>query len=142
VRKVYTPLVWKLSVPSHLHIFLWLLTKNKVLTRDNLAKRKKLDDMSCLFCTESESVSHLFFYCCVARVVWEHISEVCGKNLGTDFESVANMWLHDNKFKTFNICTTATLWAIWKFKNELCFQGTRWTAMGVILRKVASMIRK
>jgi hypothetical protein len=82
----------------------------------------------------------LFFNCCVACVVWEHISEVCGKNLGTDFESVAYMWLHDNKFKTFNICTTATLWAIWKFRNELCFQGARWTAVGVILRKVASTI--
>jgi hypothetical protein len=68
VRQVYTPLVWKLSVPSRCYIFLWLLAKNKVLTRDNLAKRKKLDDLSCLFCTESESVSHLFFDCCVARV--------------------------------------------------------------------------
>jgi hypothetical protein len=64
----YTPLVWKLYVPSRLHIFLLLLAKNKVLTRDNLAKRKKLDDLSCLFCTESESVSHLFFDCCVAQV--------------------------------------------------------------------------
>jgi hypothetical protein len=112
VRQVYTPLVWKLSVPSWLHIFFWLFAKNKVLTRDNLAKRKKLDNMSCLFCIESESVSHLFFDCCVARVTWEHISEVCGKEIGTDFESVANMWLHDKKIKTINICTTATLWAI------------------------------
>jgi hypothetical protein len=32
------------------------------------------------------------------------------------------MWLHNKKFKTINICTTATLWAIWKFINELCFQ--------------------
>jgi hypothetical protein len=53
VRQVYTPLVWKLSVPSWLHIFFWLFAKNKVLTRDNLAKRKKLDNMSCLFCIES-----------------------------------------------------------------------------------------
>jgi hypothetical protein len=66
-----------------------------------------------------------FFYCCVARVTWEHISKICGKKLGTDFESIANMWLHDKKFKTVNICTTATLWAIWKFRNELCFQVTR-----------------
>jgi hypothetical protein len=114
------------SVPSQLHIFPWLLAKNKVLTRDNLAKRKKLDDMSCLFCTDPENVSHLFFDCCVARVTWENVSEVCKKKLGTDFELVANMWLHDKKFKAINICTTTTLWAIWKFKNEICFQGTRW----------------
>jgi hypothetical protein len=61
VRPIYTPLVWKLSVPSRLHIFLLLLSKAKVLTKDNLAKRKYLDDKSCLFCNEPEIISHLFF---------------------------------------------------------------------------------
>jgi hypothetical protein len=36
--------VWKLHVPSRLHIFLWLLANNKTLTRHNLAKRRSLDD--------------------------------------------------------------------------------------------------
>jgi hypothetical protein len=57
---VFTPVVWKIPVPSHLHIFSWLLTNNKVLTRDNLAKRKNVDDMRCFFCDEPESVKHLF----------------------------------------------------------------------------------
>jgi hypothetical protein len=34
-------------------------------------KRKKLDDVTCLFCTELESVRHLFFECCVAQSMWE-----------------------------------------------------------------------
>jgi hypothetical protein len=59
VRQLYTPLVWKLFVPSQLHIFLWLLSKAKVLTRDNLAKGKNLDDSN-----ESESISHLFLLLC------------------------------------------------------------------------------
>jgi hypothetical protein len=56
----------EIPVPSHLHIFSWLLTNNKVLTRDNLAKRKNVDDMRCFFCDEPESVKHLFFL----SVVW------------------------------------------------------------------------
>jgi hypothetical protein len=53
--------VWKISVLSRLHVFLWLISNNKVLTRDNLAKRRQVEDMSCLFCSEPEAVSHLFF---------------------------------------------------------------------------------
>jgi hypothetical protein len=48
--------VSKLKVPPKLHIFLWLLTNNKTLTRDNLAKRRNVEDESYLFCEEKESV--------------------------------------------------------------------------------------
>jgi hypothetical protein len=44
------------------HVFLWLPANNKVLTRDNLGKRKQVDDKICLFCNEPETVIHLFFY--------------------------------------------------------------------------------
>jgi hypothetical protein len=43
-----------LFLPGFIY-FLWLFTNNKIITRDNLAKRKKVDDMTCLFCNEQES---------------------------------------------------------------------------------------
>jgi hypothetical protein len=52
IRQILTPVVWKIIVPPRLHIFLWLLVNNKILTRDNLAKRKKIEDLSCLFCSD------------------------------------------------------------------------------------------
>ena len=62
VLPVYVPAVWGLKIPPRVHFFLWLLSKNKVLTRDNLNIRKKIvEDRSCLFCTEPESFHHLFF---------------------------------------------------------------------------------
>jgi hypothetical protein len=61
VRHVHTPIMWKINVPPRLHIFQWLLANNKTLTRVNLAKRRKVEDGSCLFCNEAESVAHLFF---------------------------------------------------------------------------------
>jgi hypothetical protein len=60
VKQVYTLVVWKIHVPPRIHILLWLLANNKILTRDNLAKRGEVDDGSCLYCMESESVDHLF----------------------------------------------------------------------------------
>ena len=36
VTPVYVRAVWKLTAPPRVQIFLWLLSKNKLLTRDNL----------------------------------------------------------------------------------------------------------
>jgi hypothetical protein len=36
-------------VPPRVQLFLWLLSKNKILTRDNLGKRRRVDDPSCVF---------------------------------------------------------------------------------------------
>lgn len=38
---------------------------NRLLNRDNLAIRRKLDDTTYLFCAENESINHLFLI-----VVW------------------------------------------------------------------------
>jgi hypothetical protein len=46
------------------------MANNKILTRDNLAKRRIVEDDSCLFCDEKEIVHHLFFECCVAKQMW------------------------------------------------------------------------
>ena len=80
-----------------MHFFLWLLAKNKLLTRDNLNIRKKLDDVNCLFCSENESAHHLFFDCVVLRQIWSMISECLGVNID-DNTSVAAMWLSNKYF--------------------------------------------
>jgi hypothetical protein len=120
---VFTPTMLKIHVPSRIHIFLWLVANNKNLTRDNLARRRSLDDLACLFCTESETTHHLFFNCCVARVMWETIFEVMGVVIQPDFESMAKWWLKNKKCQCINICTLAMLWSIWNTQNVLCFQG-------------------
>jgi hypothetical protein len=101
---------------------LWLMTKNKILTGDNLLKRKRLDDITCLFCTEPESVRHLLFDCCVAQSIWGSISEMLGFHVGKDFESIAKLWLNDKKYKYVNILNNVVvLWSLWKTRNNMCF---------------------
>jgi hypothetical protein len=89
VVPVHTPAVWKLNVPPRLHVFLWLLANDRLLTQDNLAKRRPVADGSCLFYSEVESSRHLFFDCFVAKLVWEVISELLNTSVGSDFKSVA-----------------------------------------------------
>jgi hypothetical protein len=64
---VHVPHVWNLKIPPGVQFFLCLLSKSKVLTRDNLSVHKKVDDMSCLFGEENEHVEYQEVYgrlCC------------------------------------------------------------------------------
>jgi hypothetical protein len=133
--------MWKIHIPSRVHIFLCLLANNKVLARDNLAKRKSVDDKTCLFCSGAKSVCHLFFECCAARLFWQTMSEVVGFNLGADFESVARLLICEKKHRIANVCTSAALWVLWKLRNELCFQVVCWTRCQVLMRKMSRMLR-
>jgi hypothetical protein len=45
VKQVFTPVMWMISTPSRFHIFFWLLANNKVLTRDNLTKRRLVENV-------------------------------------------------------------------------------------------------
>jgi len=57
--------IWKGKIPAKIKIFLWLLSCNALLTKDNLQKRKWMGDPSCAFCDCLESISHLF-----SSVLW------------------------------------------------------------------------
>jgi hypothetical protein len=77
-------------------IFLFL-ANNKTLTRDNLAKRRKVGDASCLFCRDRICLCHLVFECCVTKAIWKDILEIFGWDIGADFESVTRWWLCNKK---------------------------------------------
>jgi hypothetical protein len=80
----YVHAVWKLHIPPWVQIFQWLLSKNRLLTRDNLAKRREVLDQTCSFCSEKETIKHLFFQCIVAKRIWCTTSELF--NLDGDFD--------------------------------------------------------
>ena len=120
VVPVFVPSIWDLKIPPRVHIFLWLLSKNKILTRDNLAKRQTLATESCLFCSEKETSQHLFFDCAVAQLLWSLVSQVLNMNISS-FVDVGAKWLSDKKFAVVNIISSATLWSLWKLRNEMCF---------------------
>jgi hypothetical protein len=44
VVPIFIHAVWKLNIPPRVQFFLWLLSNNRVLTRDNLAKRREVND--------------------------------------------------------------------------------------------------
>ena len=60
VKQVHTPTIWNISIPPRIHIFLWLFSNNKLLSRDNLANGDRLM-IQRVFC--AVKLRHLTIYC-------------------------------------------------------------------------------
>lgn len=62
--------IWKFRTPLKIKVFLWLFTKNRILTKDNLYKRGwRKGDKKCQLCDREETVQHLFFDRPLARLM-------------------------------------------------------------------------
>jgi hypothetical protein len=53
--------LWKIKIPLKIKVFLWLLYREAILTKDNLVKRSWHGNEMCSFCNNSETIQHLFF---------------------------------------------------------------------------------
>lgn len=133
---------WKIMAPRRYLVFLWMAYHNKVLTRDNLSKRQVVEDITCLFCAESESVAHLFFYCIVAKEIWTVIAEIFNFAIRCSMSDLAVLWCVDNKKSVVAISCVAVIWSIWTLRNDLCFQGSVWTSTQTLLGRVSAMLHQ
>jgi len=142
VTPVYVRAVWKLTAPPRVQIFLWLLSKNKLLTRDNLAKRREVSDNACLFCSEPETIHPLFFDCCIAQALWAILSNSLDLIGIWSFEYVATLWLANKRHLLTNAVIAAALWCLWKLRNKLCFQGAIWTSIKELVLWITKTLRR
>ena len=142
IKPVHSPAVWGLKIPPRVQVFLWLLSNNKLLTRDNLSKRKNIADKTCLFCGENETIHHLFFDCCVAVETWNSCADILNIQGAHSFETVARWWISNKKHTVLNMCTSAFLWSLWKLRNNICFQGVIWSDVRTVVRKASRMLKR
>jgi hypothetical protein len=111
VQPVYLPSVWDLKIPPRVQIFLWLLSQNKIMTRDNLRHRGIQKSLFCELCSELESVKHLLFDRLVSRLLWAVVQEIFDIEI-VDYLSLASKWLCNKKFEQFNVVSSAVMWCI------------------------------
>src|SRR3954470_19418924 len=111
------------------------------MTRDNLKKRHLNKPEDCVFCSEDESIDHLFFQCLVAKQVWNIISQFFGFAIGNDYLSVAKNWILNKKHAVLNSVCSAVLWCLWKFRNDLIFNGLPWINLHQVLGKILTSVR-
>jgi hypothetical protein len=107
---------WKAKIPLKIKIFLWYLKNGVVLTKDNLVKRCWKGCTKCCFCTEQETIQHLFFYCPMARLMWGCVCFAFGVSKPVDVQHLFCPWLRSFSKKQRNLVLigmAALCWALW-----------------------------
>lgn len=117
--------IWNAKLSLKIKIFLWLTRQNKILTRDNLIRRGWQGDLSCVFCSDPETVNYLFVTCKVPQELWKWIADF---NM-FPFDCTTILDLRDlDRFipmKDYNIVEItrgAVLWNIWLERNRIIFR--------------------
>jgi hypothetical protein len=70
--------LWKIKIPLKIKVFLWILYREAILTKDNLVKRNWHENEMCGFCSNNKTVQHLIFYCALAKFIWRVVQLASG----------------------------------------------------------------
>jgi hypothetical protein len=117
-------MIWKANLPLKIKIFMWLVSQNVILTKDNLIKRKWKGNKSCAFCTENENSRHLFFEYPTAKYVWSMLAYSLGSVGRPNNMEQYWFWIHKILPQSPNLYAVglaAVIWVIWRTRNAVCF---------------------
>jgi hypothetical protein len=87
--------LWKIKIPLKIKVFLWLLYREAILTKDNLVKRNWHENEMCIFCSNKETTQHLFFDCVLAIYIWTIIHLVAGLAPPNNIRHMFGAWVCD-----------------------------------------------
>ncbi len=123
--------LWRIKIPPKVKLFLWLATRNRIMTADNLTRRGWVGPSMCCLCgSASETLEHLFFTCSFASEVWSWnlwgeqrlLNALLGSGGG-----LAIRWLRaratvmGRRKQLLDLCVGATCWEIWIERNQRIF---------------------
>jgi hypothetical protein len=116
--------IWKAKMPLKIKIFMWMVQLNVILTRDTLTRKNWQGDKRCSFCSQDESVQHLFFKCSLTKNVWSLVAMVIGAECRPT--NVEQFWFWYDKYlptcKSIHMVSfSAICWALWRSRNSVCF---------------------
>ena len=77
----------------------------------------------------------------MAKVLLSYLSDIFNIMLGSDCESMARWWVSNTKHKIMNGFSAALMWSLWKFRNEMCFQGRIWTGEKTLIRRMLNTLK-
>jgi len=142
--------IWHKDVPLKVVLFAWRLFRDRLPTKDNLLRRGVIhfDSRLCVAgCGTVETSHHLFLHCNFFGTVWHSIYSWIGI-------SVANPLYVSGHFHQFGFCGGlgrrrrsilqviwfATVWEIWKERNNRLFKGKECPVFQVVDRIKSSPI--
>ncbi|XP_020253975.1 uncharacterized protein LOC109831047 [Asparagus officinalis] len=135
--------IWNPLVLSKVRIFLWLLSKNKLHTKEVLFSKGWQGDTTCSFCElELESIEHLFFSCPVTKVVWQHFINynlpftwpAKWADLLLTLESVLGWKGHMRRSIFASVC-----WSLWRSRHNSIFDQKQFSIKSIINYAISSL---
>lgn len=102
--------IWKFAIPPTVKLFLFLLIKGKVLTRDVMTRRKFRCEEECAMCDLQlvETALHLFVQCTYAQAIWRRL----GISINNRCQTIEEAWTEVSMREP--ILSSCAIWAIWK----------------------------
>lgn len=98
--------IWKLQIPNAARMFLWRACSNILPTKDNLKRRRVVNDDLCFLCNRFvESVKHILWDCPSAQDVWGDSMQIFQKSQceGDSFMEVMEYLLERCNFEELEL---------------------------------------
>ena len=133
--------LWRLNVPNVEKNFLWRACHDSLPTRENLCRKRIIDDPVCSFCmTEVESTFHILWQCPSARDVWSAGSVKFQKSVfsGPDFLQVAEGMLGKCDTMEFQLFVGISR-RLWLRRNEAVHGGSFQYPDGLVKRALLAV---
>jgi len=117
-------LIWNLKLPLKIKFFFWYLKHGVVLTKDNLARRNWNGSKRCVFCSQDETIQHLFFDCHYAKFMWRAINFTFGLDVPKSVDHMCYGWLQGIQPRVKSkilVGAIAMCWSLWLSRNDMVF---------------------
>jgi hypothetical protein len=126
-------LIWQSRLPHRIRVFAWLLTLDRLNTKEKLVRKNIIDDDCCPLCAGiAENRAHLFLTCPAAQAVWNTIG------IPTPSFDRQDVWTRSpHAMLPIESCTFAMreiMLQIWDARNSIIFKQQSLTCTMVITR--------
>lgn len=131
-------------MPAKIKVFLWLVNRKSILTKDSLPKRGWKGNKMCVFCGKDETVDHPFFNCSATSLVWSLVKCAFGlKSTPSSMEECFGNWVKSfskNDKKLVLVGVSAVFWTIWKCRNNVIFERKTYNDPMILVKLICYWI--
>ncbi|XP_024015368.1 uncharacterized protein LOC112088975 isoform X2 [Eutrema salsugineum] len=129
--------IWKQDIPPKIKHFWWRAFHHSLPVAMQLKQKHILQDSTCQVCGEkTESVEHLIFNCRVSKEIWDLAPVIKPSSFQLNHQNINEIYMsfvEANHHEKDHILFFHMLgWRIWKQRNDVIFNNTRWPIPQII----------